>query len=197
MSCKDTTSPAFFEAKYRADDDPWRFAESGYELDRYRAIIRALGGTRFRHAWEPGCSVGVLTEQLAAVCDRVDACDLSPTAVERARIRCARLPGVTIRCASLTEPAPIQDCDLIVLSEIGYYFTSLAWSAMLCSIVNAMQAGATLLAAHWLGNSPDHILHGDKVHALMHNEQLEHQVGERHEDAKHGGFRLDRWRRRA
>ena len=197
MKEKDTTSPEFFEAMYRADGDPWHFAESSYERNRYSAIMQALGDRRYCFAWEPGCSVGVLTEQLAAVCDRVDACELSQTAVDRAQMRCAGLPGVMVRCASLTDPASLDEYDLIVLSEIGYYFTASAWSGTVCNVVNAMQPGAILLASHWLGNSPDHILHGDEVHALIQDARLQHELSQRHNDEEHSGFQLDRWRRLA
>ena len=193
MSDLNTTSPEFFQAKYRGGTDPWNFAADAYEQARYRTILHALSHTRYRHAWEPGCSVGVLTEQLAALCDRVDTCDFAEAAVEQARERCADLPGVTVRCASLSDDAPIADCDLVVLSEIGYYFTADAWQQQVARIVNSMQPGATLLAAHWLGHSPDHIQGGDAVHAaLLAHPRLRHEHGERHEQPG-SGFRLDRW----
>ncbi len=77
MRERDQSSAEFFEAKYRAaaDGDPWKFATRDYELRRYDAVMRALGGRRYARGFEPGCSVGVLTERLATVCDEVDACD--------------------------------------------------------------------------------------------------------------------------
>lgn len=194
MSTPDT-SAAFFEAMYRADDDPWDFAKDAYEQARYDTIVRALGTGRYRHAFEPGCSVGALTEKLARLCDRVDACDFSPTAVEQARQRCIAFSNVTVRCASLADPAPFGEYDLILLSEIGYYFPFAAWKSRVSDIVEAMQPGAVLLASHWLGSSPDHILSGDEVHAGMQHPLLEHTHGERHTSALEGGFRLDRWRK--
>ena len=191
----DRSSAEFFEQKYRSAADPWQFAENKYELARYDCILRALSGCRYRHAWEPGCSVGVLTERLAAICDRVDACDFSPTAVREAQQRCAQLPGVLVRCASLTDPAPIPDYDVIVWSEIGYYFTKRNLQHLMSDAVQRMRPGTILLASHWLGSSPDHILSGDEVHELMHHSNLKLQHSERHPDAQHGGFRLDRWSR--
>ena len=47
-------------------------------------------GERFRRAFEPGCSTGVLTAELAARCDEVVALDVAAPAVERARSRTAR-----------------------------------------------------------------------------------------------------------
>jgi cyclopropane fatty-acyl-phospholipid synthase-like methyltransferase len=195
MSTVATTSAAFFQAKYQVDVDPWNFAADDYEQARYRTILQALSHQHYHLAWEPGCSVGVLTEQLAGLCDGVDACDFAEAAVEQARQRCAHLPGVQVRCASLTDDAAVRSYDLVVLSEIGYYFTAEEWRFQIERIASCMQPGATLLAAHWLGYSADHIQGGDDVHAsLMRLGLLKHEHGERHEVAG-GGFRLDRWSR--
>ena len=91
-----TTSQTFFEEKYANDPDPWAFASSAYELNRYDATISALQRRRYQRAFEPGCSVGVLTARLATLCDHVDAIDISPTAVERARERCRDLHNVSL-----------------------------------------------------------------------------------------------------
>lgn len=197
MSAPGKSSAEFFEARYRDTGDPWDLAHDSYEQARYDTIIRALAGRHYTSAFEPGCAVGALTEKLAFICDRVDACDFSQTAVEQARQRCARFPHVAVRCASFAEPAQYADYDLIVLSEIGYYFTSTSWQCLVADMVDRMQPGATLLASHWLGRSPDHILTGDEVHACMEHPKLRHEYSERHPDAEHSGFRLDRWMRLA
>lgn len=189
MSDVKPTSAAFFEAKYRQAEDPWHFATSDYELGRYRAIVRALEHRRYRAAYEPGCSIGVLTEQLAPLCGRVDAFDFSPTAVAQARRRCEGLTHVHIECGSFESLRPRQDCDLLVLSEIGYYQAADKWACLMRSLLAALSSGATVLASHWLGESTDHVLNGDQVHDILYDQlrlRLEH--AERHQ-----GFRLDRW----
>ena len=192
MNTAYTSSEDFFEAKYRntPDADPWSFATSEYELERYRVVMNALVGRRYRYAYEPGCSVGVLTQQLASVCDQIDACDFSATAVEVARKRCQMLPGVNIRCAALSPNAPWSKFDLIVLSEIGYYFTADEWRAMVETMVNTMRPGTVLLASHWLGESADHMQRGDEVHEAISHPLLDCTLSKRH-----AGFRLDRWKR--
>ncbi len=189
------TSADFFEGMFRDSQDPWNFAADAYEQFRYATIVGALGPGPYRLAFEPGCSVGALTEKLAAICERVDACDFSPTAVKQAQARCRSFPGVTVRCAVVTDRVLYRHYDLIVLSEIGYYFTSAIWQCLIGDIVEDMQPGATLLASHWLGSSPDHVLSGDEVHGLMQHPQLQHEHAERHPHPERGGFRLDRWRR--
>lgn len=183
------SSAEFFEAKYEGTIDPWNFAGSPYELNRYRAILVALSHRRYLRAFEPGCSVGVLTEQLATICDEVLAIDFSPTAVLRAQKRCASLENVTIRCASLTEPLLDDGFELVVLSEIGYYFSPKDWRKITRKLISPMSAGATLLATHWLGVSSDHMMGGNQVHEILaSNSLLRLEHAERHE-----AFRLDRW----
>jgi len=70
MTFSPTTSPEFFERKYLLDEDPWHFATSAYERQRYDELISALKGPRYKQAFEPGCSIGVFTERLANICDR-------------------------------------------------------------------------------------------------------------------------------
>lgn len=193
MSAPDT-SAEFFEAMFRGSSDPWNFAADPYEQFRYNTILRALGPGQYRHAYEPGCSVGALTEKLASICERVDACDVSPSAVMEAQARCGHFTGVAIRVGSVRESVHLGQYDLIVLSEIGYYFSSTEWRALLHGLVGRMQPGAVLLASHWLGSSPDHVLSGDEVHALMTDPRLDHEHGESHPNATRGGFRWDRWR---
>ena len=185
-------SQDFFESKYQADSDPWRFADSPYERNRYAEIVNALSGHRFHRAFEPGCSIGALTELLAPVCDTVLAFDISPTAAARAQARCARFPGVTVRVGSLPADIPDGRFDLIVFSEIGYYFDRTTLVSLVTNLLTRLQPGGTLLAAHWLGSSPDHILSGDDVHECL-SKALGPPPAETSQCFE--GFRLDVWRR--
>jgi SAM-dependent methyltransferase len=187
-----TTSQRFFEKMYRQDSDPWNFASSSYELARYEAIVRSISHRKYLRAFEPACSVGVLTARLASICDQVDAADISPTAVDLARKRCRNLKNVSIYCASLTEQIPAS-FDLFVLSEVGYYFEHEELLDILNSCLRHLVPDGTLLACHWLGSSPDHIQSGDAVHeAIASLTGLHLELSERHTD-----FRLDRWRKLA
>ncbi len=187
---RSTTSEGFFEAMYRADQDPWNFTGSDYELRRYHAVVAALGQQRIHFAVEPGCSVGVLTEMIAGRCDRVLAIDISPTAVERAALRCARFPHVSVTHQSLTDVTP-HDADLLLLCEVGYYFEPAALQQLTAAYIEALAPGATVLACHWLGHSPDHLMHGDQVHQILHGMPgLVHEFAERERE-----FRIDRWRK--
>ena len=112
----------YFEDLYAADRDPWRFATSAYERDKYARTVAALEGRRFARGLEVGCSIGVLTERLAGSCDELLAVDVSERAVATARERLAGRHGVEVECRSLPEETPDGPFDLIVCSEVLYYF---------------------------------------------------------------------------
>jgi SAM-dependent methyltransferase len=188
---RDTTSQAFFEAKYRESEDPWSFATSAYERDRYEAILRALDHRRYHRAFEPGCSVGVLTEKLARICDSIEAMDISPSAVAQARARTGHLDHVQTTCGALPSFLPPGTFDLIVFSEIGYYFTQERLFEVATLLADRIRDSGVFLAAHWLGESPDHLLSGDTVHEIL--DRIPH-LTLRHAE-RHAGFRLDLWSR--
>ena len=186
-----TTSREFFEQKYQQNRDPWDFGVDAYEQSRYATILQALGGRRYKRAFEPGCSIGVLTAGLAGLCDEMIAIDISWTAVEQAQQRCGALTNVSLASGGLPEQMPEGSFDLIVLSEIGYYFDERALLTIASTLAQRLLTGGIMLAAHWLGDSDDHILSGDRVHdVLARVAGLEHLHGERH-----AGFRLDTWRK--
>jgi hypothetical protein len=56
-----------FETLYQESGDPWGFASNQYELMRYKHIYNALLNRRYNTIFEPGCSIGVLTEKLATL----------------------------------------------------------------------------------------------------------------------------------
>jgi SAM-dependent methyltransferase len=166
---EDPLSAEFFEAKYQNAVDPWDFATSPYEQGRYDAILRALPPRRYHRAFEPGCSIGILTERIADLCDHVVASDISPTAVSRTRDRCRSLRNVTVSQGALPGDTPEGDFDLIVFSEIGYYFSATTLRALVSELVEQLVPHGVLLAAHWLGHSPDHVMSGDRVHEIIND----------------------------
>ncbi|MDX1541958.1 MAG: SAM-dependent methyltransferase, partial [Geminicoccaceae bacterium] len=68
---------SYFDEKYAADPDPWAFATSAYEAAKYQATLDALPRARYGSALELGCSIGVLTERLAARCTSLLALDVA------------------------------------------------------------------------------------------------------------------------
>jgi SAM-dependent methyltransferase len=110
-----------FERLYRANPDPWGFANSPYEQRKYEATLAVLGTKHFQSALEVGCSIGILTSRLASRCDQLVGLDFAPSAVKAARARCARFPGVRIEQMQVPREWPQGSFDLIVFSEVLYF----------------------------------------------------------------------------
>jgi cyclopropane fatty-acyl-phospholipid synthase-like methyltransferase len=180
-----------FERLYAASEDPWRFATSSYETGRHRTTLAALRRGSYRRAFEPGCSIGGLTTGLAQRCESVVATELVAAAVATARRRCAAFANVEIRQADVAVDAPPGRFDLIVFSEIGYYFEPTTLAGIIATLTAALEPGGEFLAVHWLGRSADHVLHGDAVHYVLGTHLTLDWIG----GARHPEFRLDCWRR--
>ena len=155
---------SYFEDMYRSDPDPWGFASEWSEARKYALTLAALPRARYHRAFEPGCSIGVLSEQLAGRADELIAADASPSPLESARRRLGRTPGVSVRLMSVPEEWPPGRFDLIVLSEIGYYFDRPRLEAILQRLASSLSEDGELVSCHWLGHSADHAQHAEEVH---------------------------------
>ncbi len=190
----DPCSAEAFESWYRTGEDPWDFAGSSYEQGRYDAIEEVLGDERFQHGFEPACSVGALTVRLATRCEHLRAVDVSPTAVARAAQRCQDLPQVELAVGSVIDELVPDRYDLVVFSELGYYFDDRMLDVVVDGVARAVTAGGVLVACHWVGTSADHLLPG----AAVHDRLLERCAGgfDHHHHRTTPGYVLDAWRRR-
>jgi hypothetical protein len=135
---------AFFEQRYRRDPDPWQFATSPYEQRRYDITLASLPRQRYERAFEPGCSVGALTERLAARCGSLLAMDGAPTAVREARRRCAPQPHVEVCCGEVPTAWPAGGFDLILLSELATTSHARRWNTF-----SIGRSKAWILAGTW------------------------------------------------
>lgn len=156
--------PAYFEAVYQANADPWHFETSPYEHAKYAATLAALSQAQYKRVFEIGCSLGVLTAQLAPHCGSLLAVDVAEAALAKARARCAGLPQVDIRRMQVPEEFPEGPFDLILVSEVGYYWSWSALEQAAAAILTALPVGGQLLLVHWTPQVHDYPLMGDQVH---------------------------------
>lgn len=157
--------PRYFEDVYAANADPWGFETSPYEAAKYGATLAALPRSRYASGFEIGCSFGVLTERLAGRCDRLLAVDVVPSVVERARRRTRGLPHVRVERMGVPAEFPAERFDLVVVSEVGYYWSAADLARVRERIVAALDPGGHLLLVHWTPFVHDYPLTGDEVHA--------------------------------
>ncbi len=156
-------TPDYFDSLYAADADPWRFATSRYEAEKYAATLDALPDRRFADALEVGCSIGVLTAQLAPRCDRLLAVDVAAAALARAQAAC---PGVRFERRRIPQAWPPGRFDLILLSEVLYYLDPAALRETAARAANALQPGGCILMVHYLGET-DYPASGDEAAGMF------------------------------
>lgn len=162
-----TLGPDYFDAMYQASPDPWGFKDRWYEQRKYAISLALLPRRRYRSAFEPGCSVGVLTGMLAGRCARLLACDVARAAIQAAARRTRNLPHVRVEQREIPRQWPRGRFDLIVFSEILYYFGDGDLDRVLGQAVRALQPDATLLAVHWRHPVADYPRSGDDVHQAV------------------------------
>jgi SAM-dependent methyltransferase len=162
-----TLGPGYFDRMYAAQPDPWGLATRWYEARKYALSLALLPDRRYAAAFEPGCSVGVLTRMLAGRCDRLLAWDGSPEAVRWARKHTAGLAQVQVERGVIPGEWPPGQFDLIVFSEVLYYFAGRDLDRVLARGEAALRPGGRLLAVHWRHVVPDYPRSGDEVHAAL------------------------------
>jgi SAM-dependent methyltransferase len=159
--------PAYFDRMYAESDDPWGFTSRWYERRKCAITLAMLPREHYQDAFEPGCSIGVMTEQLAPRCGRLLSCDVSAAAVRSAAQRTSGLPGVRVEQRILPRDWPPGKFDLIVFSEMLYYFGGDDLRRVLDMAVAALRPGGTLLAVHWRHPVPEYPRSGDNAHEAL------------------------------
>lgn len=160
----------YFEGLYAESRDPWGFETSEYERRKYERTLGTLAHRRYNRALEVGCSIGVFTAMLAPLCDELLAVDVSERALAVARERLAGFPHVRAELRRLPEETPEGPFDLIVASEVMYYWPEDVMLAALGRFEEVLAPGGSLLAVHWRKETKTYPLQGDEVHELL----LEH-----------------------
>ena len=167
-----TLPSSYFDAMYDVSPDPWGFTDRWYEQRKYALTLASLPARRYATAYEPGCSIGVLTESLADRCDALLASDGASAAVTQAQQRLASRPWVWVEQRRLPDQWPTGRFDLVVVSELLYYFDGDDLPAMAGSVVEAVAPGGTVLAVHWRHPVDDYPHGGDAVHEVLGNAAL-------------------------
>lgn len=159
--------PDYFTECYAASPDPYGLADRWYEARKYALTAALLPRERYGAAFEPGCSIGVLTAQLGARCDSLLACDAVDSAVASASSRTANLPGVRVERRLIPRDWPAGEFDLIVFSEILYYFGDPDLDRVLRLGSRALRPDGHLVAVHWRHPAPGHPRTGDQAHRAL------------------------------
>jgi SAM-dependent methyltransferase len=158
---------SYFDRMYADHEDPWDFTGRWYEARKRAVTMASLPRPRFERAFEPGCSIGLLTELLSARCDELVAWDVSPAAVESAQQRLGTRPGVRVECRSICADWPDGRFDLVVISEIAYYLDESGAQELGRAAAHCLTDTGLVVLCHWLHPVEDYPLAGRHAQRLV------------------------------
>lgn len=183
-----------FDAIYRASEDPWSVHTAWYEQRKRELVLASLAQPRYTGALELGCGLGQLTAPLAARCHEVHAVDMSPSAIGRCRVRLRALGIANVALHVMTVPQawplpPGESVDLLIVSELAYYFSPEAFAHLLQQCWHSLRPGGQWVMCHYTPDFDDRQQTTLAVHEAVHRlDGLVRSVA--HEDRL---FRLDVW----
>ncbi len=183
-----TLSVAYFDAVYGSNPDPWNFATSAYEREKYALTLAALPRRRYGSALEVGCSIGILTRDLALRCDDLLAIDAAHAPLSEARRRCADLPAVRFEQMFVPRQWPCGLFDLILLSEVLYYLSAEDVTRLASRVASSLADEGNVALVHWTGET-DYPLTGDEA-ADLFIKRIE-QTARVERRSRHPAFRLE------
>jgi SAM-dependent methyltransferase len=176
---------AYFDELYAGDPDPWRFASSEYEREKYAASLSALPAASYDNALEVGCSIGIFTKLLATKCHRLLSLDVAEAALAQARLNC-QASHVIFQNRCVPKDWPLGKFDLIVFSEVLYYLDEQELSLLAGQVRQSLLPGGTTLLVHYLGET-DYPLSGDSAADLFIAQTNLHVLYQRRTEA----YRID------
>ncbi|MGW9404329.1 PIG-L family deacetylase [Arthrobacter sp. NPDC055585] len=185
--CVPRSAQQVFEDLYAGSTDPWNFEGSFYEHRKRALTLAMLPRETFGRVFEPGCSIGVLTAELARRAESVTAMDISARALELAAQRLGPASGVELVEGSIPANWPGGVFDLVVISEIGYFLTPAQLRETVDRTAASLSPDGVLLLCHWRHPNEGWPLTGDDVHdAFLQGSGLERLSAHLEED-----FRID------
>lgn len=142
----------YFEGIFAHDDDPWSLASSAYEEAKFAHTTAVLGDRSYATALEIGCAHGVLTHHIAPFCVDLLSIDISAKAIEYARNRCRDLAQVRFKQLAFPLETPsVVPLDLVLLSEVVYYWSDADVMAAGAWLRTHVRPGGRILLVHWTG----------------------------------------------
>jgi len=177
----------YFDELYARRDDPWRLEQRWYERRKRALTVAMLPTERVGSILEIGCSVGMLTADLAARTDRLVAVDVSPKAIAIARERLTGQGHVEFEVMQVPREWPEGLFDVVVISEVGYYLEEPELVALIDASASSLTPTGVIVACHWRHPVTDYPLSGDRVHDVIARSQRLRLLGAYVDD----DFRLD------
>ncbi|MGH3905211.1 MAG: class I SAM-dependent DNA methyltransferase [Pseudonocardiaceae bacterium] len=156
-----------FDRLYADKPDPWNLATSWYERRKYALTVASLPKAQYDSGFELGCAIGELTRLLASRCEQLLAVDCAARAVTQARRAVAEFGQVQVKRANLPADLPQGRHDLIVASEILYYFCAADLDQLLRGLADRLEPGGDIVAVHHRARDRCYGYDGYNVHCTL------------------------------
>ena len=163
----ETLGAGYFDGMYAAAADPWGFEERWYERRKYAIAWPCSPGSGTAppssRAAPSACSPGCSPRAAAPCCPAT-----SPRPPSRPRPRgLPDLAQVRVEQRDIPGQWPSGRFDLIVLSEVLYYFGDHDLEQVLKHAAASLEPDGTLLAVHWRHPVAEYPRTGDDVHRAL------------------------------
>ncbi len=153
MSDTPQSRAAYFDALYAQNADPWHYHDRSYEIDKRADTLAMLPRHHYARGCEIGCSIGVLTADLAPRFDALLGIDISEAAAARARSAVAAFPHVEIRVMHVPAQLPDDMFDLLMLSEVLYFLTPSELAALATFAARQLMPGGDVMVVSYDGET--------------------------------------------
>ena len=151
---------ATFDKLFADGTDPWDLETSDYERSKREHTLAALGPRRFARGLEVGCATGMLTAELAGICDNLLAIDVSEVALKRARERLQTNSRVIFENRDVGTDWPSGSFELIVFSEVLYFLSEREIEQTSQAAFASLRTDGVCLLVNWTGSN-DLPINGD------------------------------------
>jgi LmbE family N-acetylglucosaminyl deacetylase len=188
ISCLSSVPTEHFEKLYEKSIDPWNYQSNSYEINRFDATIQALPQKHYKNACEIGCSIGVLTEKIGKICDTILGIDCSIKAIEKAKLYNKNNNNIKFEIMRVPEHIPVGSYDLIVLSEVLYFFSADDLLRVSQFVKNQIEENGTCVLVNFLGDTESPMGGHEAANKFC---ALVEPYFELINQEKHQGFRID------
>lgn len=150
-----------FERLYLEEGDPWQFASSSYEREKYAHTLARL--LEYRHGdkavLELGCSVGVFSDMLASHFGEVAALDFSSEALATAARRYPARKNIRWLQGYIQDLKLDRRFDAVICAEVLYYILENESERTCTALERHLAPGGILMTVAGIPTAPDNEHH--------------------------------------
>lgn len=123
------------------EEDPWGVSEKEEEWEKAYFILDIIPNAE--SGLDLGCGEGVFTKLYKRKIKNLSACDISPTAIERAK---ENVDGVNFFVQDMTQKFDMKErFDMVLINEVLYYINPKKWKQMSENIYGLLKPKGKLL----------------------------------------------------